>query len=374
MDKSDETKAKESTEKSGNESATFEEYPPTKSTGIKTVEKQSENNKQNLESSTGYGAGGEYTSSTTQKENKETKESVTFAEYPPTQSVGIKSTIKVEENNKTNLESSTGYGADGAYTSTTVQGGKQEQKESVTFSEYPPTQSVGIKSSTKPPENKTNLESSTGYGASGEYKSTAVKEEKQEQKESVTFSEYPPTQSVGIKSSNKPPENKANLESSTGYGADGAYTSSTIQKENKSTQESITFAEYPPTQSVGIKSSVKPPENNNQNLESSTGYGASGEYTSQKIENKPSKEGESVSFAEYPPTQSVGIKSTVNNSNNQVTFTMTTTTTTTTVKSTVTGVNQPVAININPQEVPGQPLPGSTFAEYPQTPNPNEKK
>jgi len=320
MDKSDETKAKESTEKSGNESATFEEYPPTKSTGIKTVEKQSENNKQNLESSTGYGAGGEYTSSTTQKENKETKESVTFAEYPPTQSVGIKSTIKVEENNKTNLESSTGYGADGAYTSTTVQGGKQEQKES------------------------------------------------------VTFSEYPPTQSVGIKSSNKPPENKANLESSTGYGADGAYTSSTIQKENKSTQESITFAEYPPTQSVGIKSSVKPPENNNQNLESSTGYGASGEYTSQKIENKPSKEGESVSFAEYPPTQSVGIKSTVNNSNNQVTFTMTTTTTTTTVKSTVTGVNQPVAININPQEVPGQPLPGSTFAEYPQTPNPNEKK
>ena len=52
---------------------------------------------------------GEYQSSTSSKiENKPSKEGATFAEYPPTQSVGLKSTVNAPVENKPNLTTSTG--------------------------------------------------------------------------------------------------------------------------------------------------------------------------------------------------------------------------------------------------------------------------
>ena len=114
--------------------------------------------------------------------------------------------------------------------------------------------------------------------------------------EGANFSEYPLTKSdSGIKSQ----ELKNSNEQSTGY------TSVTANLENKPSKEGSEFAEYPTTQSVGIKSTVNAPVENKPNLTTSTGYGTTGEYTSVKLENKPPQEGST--FAEYPTTQSTGI-------------------------------------------------------------------
>ena len=85
------------------EGANFGEYPMTKSdSGIKSQE---------LKNSKEQPAG--YTSITANLENKPSKEGATFAEYPPTQSVGLKSTVNAPVENKPDLTSSTGYGATG---------------------------------------------------------------------------------------------------------------------------------------------------------------------------------------------------------------------------------------------------------------------
>jgi hypothetical protein len=260
------------------EGANFGEYPMTKSdNGIKSQE---------LKNSKEQPAG--YTSVTANLENKPSKEGANFGEYPATQSVGLKSTVNAPVENKPNLTTSTGYGATGEYTSVKLE--NKPSQEGATFAEYPPTQSAGIKSTVSAPvENKPNLTSSTGYNSmEGEYQSsTSSKIENKPSKEGATFAEYPPTQSVGLKSTvSAPVENKPNLTTSTGYGATGEYTS--VKLENKPSQEGATFAEYPPTQSVGIKSTVSAPVENKPNLTTSTGYGATGEYTSVNSENKPS--------------------------------------------------------------------------------------
>ena len=249
------------------EGANFGEYPMTKSdNGIKSQE---------LKNSKEQPAG--YTSVTANIENKPSKEGANFGEYPATQSVGLKSTVNAPVENKPNLTTSTGYGATGEYTSVKLE--NKPSQEGATFAEYPPTQSAGIKSTVNAPvENKPNLTSSTGYNSmEGEYQSsTSSKIENKPSKEGATFAEYPPTQSVGLKSTvSAPVENKPNLTTSTGYGATGEYTS--VNSENK------------------------------PSLTTSTGYGATGEYTSVKLENKPSQEGV------IPTTVNVGeIKTSVN--------------------------------------------------------------
>ena len=89
---------------------------------------------------------------------------------------------------------------------------------------------------------------------------------------------------------------------------EGEYKSTTSVKiENKPSKEGLEFAEYPTTQSVGLKSTVNASIENKPNLTTSTGYGATGEYTSVKLENKPSQEGS------IPTAASVsGIKTSVN--------------------------------------------------------------
>ena len=150
--------------------------------------------------------------------------------------------------------------------------------EGASFGEYPMTKSDnGIKSQ----ELKNSNEQPAGYT------SVTANIENKPSKEGATFAEYPPTQSVGLKSTvNAPVENKPNLTASTGYGASGEYTS--VKLENKPSKEGSSFAEYPSTESIGIKSTVSAPVENKPNLTTSTGYGATGEYTSVKLENKPS--------------------------------------------------------------------------------------
>jgi hypothetical protein len=130
---------------------------------------------------------------------------------------------------------------------------------------------------------------------------TSSKIEQKPSKEGATFAEYKPTESVGLKSTIKP-QNEDDKK-------DTAYTSAKIQQ--KESKEGATFGEYPMTASVGIKSTtVNTSVNPNPVLTTSTGYNSmEGEYTSTKIESKPSNEG--ATFAEYKSTESVGIKSTI---------------------------------------------------------------
>ena len=226
-------------------------------------------------------------------------EGANFAEYPMTKS---DSGIKSQELKNSN-EKPTGY------TSVTANLENKPSQEGAEFAEYPTTQSVGLKSTIKAPvENKPNLTTSTGYGATGEY--TSVKLENKPSQEGAEFAEYPTTQSVGLKSTiNASVENKPNLTSSTGYNSmEGEYKSSTSGKiENKPSKEGAEFAEYPTTQSVGLKSTVNASVENKPNLTTSIGYGATGEYTSVKLENKPLQEGSIPTAANVS-----GIKTSVN--------------------------------------------------------------
>ena len=276
------------------EGSTFAEYPPTKSdNGIKSKESSSLD--------TGY--------TSSKIEQKPSNEGATFAEYKSTESIGLKSTIKPQnEDDK----------KDTAYTSAKIQ--QKESKEGSTFGEYPMTASVGIKSTTvntsvtsTSVNPKPNLTASTGYNSmEGEYTST-TKIESKPSNEGATFAEYKSTESVGIKSTIQPQvENKQNLEASTGYNSmTGPYVSPNNNLQQKNSKEGATFGEYPMTASVGIKSTtVNTSVNPNPVLTTSTGYNSmEGEYTSTKIESKPSNEG--ATFAEYKSTESVGIKSTI---------------------------------------------------------------
>ena len=195
---------------------------------------------------------------------------------------------------------------------------KNEQKiAGSTFAEYPQTKSDnGIKSKEnqgevgyssvfgeiKPEEgNKENKESTvkqpvetneplTSFNSgTSAFSSSSINIENKESKEGAAFAEYPQTASVGLKSTvNQPIENKQNINTSTGYNSmEGEYISTSVKIENKESKQEI-----------------KP------NIETSTGYNAQeGIYTSTKIENKDSKEG--AAFAEYPQTASVGLKSVV---------------------------------------------------------------
>ena len=262
-----------------------------------------------------------YSSSTTTKvETKTSKEGATFGEYPATQSVGLKSTV----NQPTKVNESTGYNSiEGEYTSSTS--GKIENKDSkegATFGEYPTTQSVGLKSTVNN-ENNPKINESTGYNSvEGEYKSTTSAglkstmnkpEENKDMKSSVGYNsmegEYASTS-----------ENKPKVNESCGYNSiEGEYSSSTSgkieNKELKSTvnQPNLTTStgynsaegEYPVSQSLGIKSTL----NQTVKLTTSTGYNANeGEYTStsMKIENKDSKE--AATLKNYPLSQSIEIK------------------------------------------------------------------
>ena len=155
-----------------------------------------------------------------EQEKPDVKEGSTFAEYPPTVSQGIKSSM-APSGDKKNLNESTGYNSmEGEYkTSTSNNIGAQPPKEGSTFAEYPPTASQGIKSSMAPSGDKKNLNESTGYNSmEGEYKSsTSNNIGAQPPKEGSTFAEYPPTASQGIKSSMAPSGDKKNLNESTGY-------------------------------------------------------------------------------------------------------------------------------------------------------------
>ena len=311
------------------EGSTFAEYTSSKTgNGLKSKE------------SKGESSGLDVAYSSTTKTNVEAKpptEGASFAEYKSTDSVGIKSTtVNASVNANPNLEKSVGYNSmDGEYSSTTKS--RVESKpsnEGASFAEYKSTDSVGIKSTIKPQ----NVESSTGYNSQ--------------------LGEYPTTASVGIKTTtvsvNVPVNANPNLTASTGYNSmDGEYSSTTKSRiESKPSNEGASFAEYKSTDSVGIKSTMKPqnveastgynsqigeypatasvgiksttvsvnvPVNVNPNLTASTGYNSmEGEYTSttkSKIESKPSNEG--ATFAEYKSTDSVGIKSTINPQNMQ---------------------------------------------------------
>ena len=105
---------------------------------------------------------------------------------------------------------------------------KQGVIEGSTFAEYPPTTSQGIKSSMALLKDKQNLNESTGYNSmEGEYKlSTSYNIGSQPLKEGSTFAEYPPTTSQGIKSSMVPTADKTNLSTSTRYNSkEGTYNS-----------------------------------------------------------------------------------------------------------------------------------------------------
>ena len=433
--------------KTSKEGATFGEYPATQSVGLKSTVNQSVENKPKLNESTGYNSvEGEYTSTSAKIENKDSKEGATFAEYTSTQSTGLKSTVNKPEENK-DMKSSVGYNSmEGEYTSTTAKPENKDSKEGATSENKPKlTESTGYnsvegeytstsvkvetKTSKESIENKPKLNESCGYNSvEGEYTSKKSNIENKDSKEGATFGEYPATQSVGLKST----VNQPNLTTSTGYNStEGAYISTSVKLENKDSKEGATFGEYPATQSVGIKSTISQPVGNQPNLTASTGYNSmEGAYisTSVKLENKDSKEG--ATFGEYPATQSVGLKSTINQSvgnqpnlsastgynsqtgayispntipvttsinltqpvipplivqvpgnppiintniplgNVQTTITKTTVTTTTTY-----GPGNPVQTPIVTQTIPlGQPLAGSTFAEYPMTTSINGPK
>ena len=263
---------------------------------------------------------------------KSQKEGVTFGEYPQTQSVGIKSTINQSDQAKPNLTASTGYNSmEGEYISpNNSKIEAKNSKEGVTFSEYPQTQSVGIKSTINQSiQAQPDLTASTGYNSmEGEYSSTTKSIEAKNSKEGATFGEYPQTQSVGIKSTvNKSIEKQNKLTSSTGYNSmDGAYSSSTItsnQIETKNSKEGSTFAEYPPSNTNTFQPQIRP------------------------------------LIIQVPPNAPI-----INNNLPLVNIekTVTVTTTTTSINNSNPGFPN------NIQNIPiTQPLAGSTFAEYPQT-------
>ena len=259
------------------EGSTFAEYKSTDSVGLKSTIKPQNDNKQDVE----------YSSAKVKEQNS--KEGATFEEYKSTDSVGIKSTIKPQNDTKQDVE----------YSSAKIK--EQNSKEGATFAEYKSTESAGIKSTVNASVNPNpNLESSIGYNSmEGEYNTTTKSQiESKPSNEGATFAEYKSTDSIGIKSTIK----SQNIESSTGYNSQ--------------------IGEYPTTVSVGIKSTtatVNVPVNVNPNLTASTGYNSmEGEYastTKSQIESKPSNEG--ATFAEYKSTDSIGIKSTMNPQNMQ---------------------------------------------------------
>lgn len=165
---------------------------------------------------------------------------------------------------------------------------KNVQKiEGSSFAEYPLTKSDnGLKAKEK--------EDEVGYSSVfGEYKSEEIRNENKEKS-----------------TANQPNENKDNFPLSSFDSGTSAYSSSSIDNKSKESKEGASFAEYPQTPSVGLKSTVNQPAEKKSNLETSTGYNSiEGEYTSSKIENKTSKEG--AIFAEYPQTVSDGLKSTI---------------------------------------------------------------
>ena len=170
----------------------------------------------------------------------------------------------------------------------------------------------------------------------------------------------------------------SNKEDLTSYhSSTGIYSTSDSNTENKNSKEGATFAEYPPTASVGLKSTVNQPTQNKPNLTTSTGYNSIiGEYNSStKIDNKESKEGIAVSqtqqaqpgvrplIVQVPSNAPILNKNDIQFGNFQGSVRVTSTTTTTNS----TGINPLQPPNVSQQMPFGQPLEGSTFAEYPQT-------
>lgn len=169
-----------------------------------------------------------------------------------------------------------------------------------------------------------------------------------------------------------------NKEDLTSYhSSTGIYSTSDSNTENKNSKEGATFAEYPPTASVGLKSTVNQPTQNKPNLTTSTGYNSIiGEYNSStKIDNKESKEGIAISqtqqaqpgvrplIVQVPSNAPILNKNDIQFGNFQGSVRVTSTTTTTNS----TGINPLQPPNVSQQMPFGQPLEGSTFAEYPQT-------
>ena len=172
-----------------------------------------------------------------------------------------------------------------------------------------------------------------------------------------------------------------NKEDLTSYhSSTGIYSTSDSNTENKNSKEGATFAEYPPTSSVGLKSTVNQPTQNKPNLTTSTGYNSMiGEYTSTtKIDNKESKEGIAISqtqqaqpgvrplIVQVPSNAPILNKNDIQFGNIQGSVRVTSTNTTTTTTNS-TGINPLQPPNVSQQMPFGQPLEGSTFAEYPQT-------
>lgn len=172
---------------------------------------------------------------------------------------------------------------------------KREQRvEGSTFAQNPLNDS---NNGTKSKENENQNE--TGYTSiDGNFKLTDLKIEKSK------------SENIGANLKGNLLQNNEPL--SSYHSSTGIYLNSNDKIEDKNSKGvGATFSEYPPTASVGLKSTVNQPFKNKPNLTASTGYNSmEGEYSSStKIENKESKEG--ASFAEYPQTSSFGIKSTV---------------------------------------------------------------
>jgi hypothetical protein len=283
------------------EGSTFAEYPPTKSdNGIKSKESSSLD--------TGY--------TSSKIEQKPSKEGATFAEYKPTESVGLKSTIKPQnEDDK----------KDTAYTSAKIQ--QKESKEGSTFGEYPMTASVGIKSTTV-------------------------------------------NTSVASTSVNPKP----NLTASTGYNSmEGEYTSTT-KIESKPSNEGATFAEYKSTESVGIKSTIQTQPNNNLQQKSSI-EGSLFEECPMSVSVNASQTQPTVikPLIIQVPSNAPILNTSLPTGNIQTSYIVTTTTTQQVLNPIPINNNniQPIQ-PIQPMQPiqpiqTGQPLAGSTFATYPMT-------
>ena len=322
------------------EGSTFAEYPPTKSNnGIKSKEKENQGE-------LGYSSVfGEYKSEEIKNVNKE------------------KSTVSQPVEDKEPLTSFNS--GTSAYSSSNVNLENKESKEGASFAEYPQTSSVGLKSTiNQPVEKKQNLTTSTGYNSmEGEYPSTTI--ENKQSKEEIKLTIPVPT------------ENKPDLTASKGYNAqEGEYTATKM--ENKESKEGASFAEYPQTVSIGLKSTVVQPIETKTNVSTTTYNSTTGGYSSSSSSNIQQKNSNEVQTQPILPPLIIKVPSNApiisNNNipigNIQGTITMTSTTTTTTTANSI-GISQMNPINVSQQMPFGQPqtqpLEGSTFAEYPQT-------
>ena len=322
------------------EGSTFAEYPPTKSNnGIKSKEKENQGE-------LGYSSVfGEYKSEEIKNVNKE------------------KSMVSQPVEDKEPLTSFNS--GTSAYSSSNVNLENKESKEGASFAEYPQTSSVGLKSTVNQPlEKKQNLTTSTGYNSmEGEYPSTTI--ENKQSKEEIKLAIPVPT------------ENKPDLTASKGYNAqEGEYTATKM--ENKESKEGASFAEYPQTVSIGLKSTVVQPIETKTNVSTTTYNSTTGGYSSSSSSNIQQKNSNEVQTQPILPPLIIKVPSNApiisNNNipigNIQGTITMTSTTTTTTTTNSI-GISQMNPINVSQQMPFGQPqtqpLEGSTFAEYPQT-------